>query len=118
MLARSCTIAWGCVSKPEVQAEAVDLLAMHGRVNFFAGLGKAQRIPVDTNRVHYQGLTLTGTTGSSNSDYAASLRLIGQGRLSLSPLITETFTLDDIEKAMDYAGSGAGMKAMILFDSK
>ena len=115
---RGVDVALTCVSKPEVQAEAVDLLAMHGRVNFFAGLGKAQRVPVDTNRVHYQGLTLTGTTGSSNSDYAASLRLVGQGRLDLSPLVTETFTLDDIEKAMDYAGSGAGMKAMILFDTK
>ncbi|MEJ1181026.1 MULTISPECIES: zinc-dependent dehydrogenase [unclassified Pseudarthrobacter] len=110
-------VALTCVSKPEVQAQAVDLLATHGRVNFFAGLGKAQAVALDTNRVHYQGLTLTGTTGSSNSDYASALSLVGEGRLDLSPLISQTFTLDDIEKAMDYAGSGQGMKAMILFES-
>jgi threonine dehydrogenase-like Zn-dependent dehydrogenase len=110
-------VALTCVSKPEVQAQAVDLLATHGRVNFFAGLGKAQPVALDTNRVHYQGLTLTGTTGSSNSDYASALSLVGEGRLDLSPLISQTFTLDDIEKAMDYAGSGQGMKAMILFES-
>jgi threonine dehydrogenase-like Zn-dependent dehydrogenase len=86
-------------------------------VNFFAGLGKAQTVPLDTNRVHYQGLTLTGTTGSSNSDYAESLWLVGERRLDLSPLVSQTFTLDDIEKAMAYAGSGQGMKAMILFES-
>lgn len=114
---RGVDVALTCVSKPEVQAQAVELLATHGRVNFFAGLGKAQTVPLDTNRVHYQGLTLTGTTGSSNSDYAASLRLVGEGRLDLSPLVSQTFTLDDIEKAMAYAGSGQGMKAMILFES-
>jgi threonine dehydrogenase-like Zn-dependent dehydrogenase len=114
---RGVDVALTCVSKPEVQAQAVQLLATHGRVNFFAGLGKAQTVPLDTNRVHYQGLTLTGTTGSSNSDYAESLRLVGERRLDLSPLVSQTFTLDDIEKAMAYAGSGQGMKAMILFES-
>ncbi|GAA2140006.1 zinc-dependent dehydrogenase [Arthrobacter humicola] len=114
---RGIDVALTCVSKPEVQAQAVQLLATHGRVNFFAGLGKAQTVPLDTNRVHYQGLTLTGTTGSSNSDYAESLRLVGERRLDLSPLVSQTFTLDDIEKAMAYAGSGQGMKAMILFES-
>jgi threonine dehydrogenase-like Zn-dependent dehydrogenase len=114
---RGIDVALTCVSKPEVQAQAVQLLATHGRVNFFAGLGKAQTVPLDTNRVHYQGLTLTGTTGSSNSDYAESLWLVGERRLDLSPLVSQTFTLDDIEKAMAYAGSGQGMKAMILFES-
>lgn len=114
---RGIDVALTCVSKPEVQAQAVQLLATHGRVNFFAGLGKAQTVPLDTNRVHYRGLTLTGTTGSSNSDYAESLRLVGERRLDLSPLVSQTFTLDDIEKAMAYAGSGQGMKAMILFES-
>lgn len=114
---RGVDVALTCVSKPEVQAEAVQLLAMHGRVNFFAGLGQPQNVALDTNRIHYQGLTLTGTTGSSNADYAASLQLVGDGRVTLAPLVGKTFTLDDIDEAMAYSSSGQGMKAMILFES-
>jgi threonine dehydrogenase-like Zn-dependent dehydrogenase len=93
----------------------VQLLATHGRVNFFAGLGTGEDVGVDTNRVHYKGLTLTGTTGSSNADYAQALALIGQRRVDLSTLVTRTFDLDDIADAFAYAASGAGMKAGITF---
>lgn len=112
---RGVDVAITCVSKPEAQSQAVDLLATHGRVNFFAGLGAAQTVPIDTNRLHYKALTLTGTTGSSNADYAASLAIAGDGRIDLSRLISRTFSLDDIGDAIAFAGSGQGMKAMIEF---
>ena len=91
----------------------MQLLATHGRLNFFAGLGVAADVGIDTNRVHYKGLTLTGTTGSSNADYAKALQLVGDGRVDLSGLLTETFSIDDIAEAFDYAASGAGMKAVV-----
>jgi L-iditol 2-dehydrogenase len=109
-------VAITCVSDAQVQSDAVQLLATHGRVNFFAGLGIAAGVPIDTNRVHYKGLTLTGTTGSSNADYAKALQLAGDGRVDLSVLLSETFRIDDIAHAFDYAASGAGMKASVTFD--
>ena len=112
---RGVDVAITAASSPQVQADAVHLLATHGRVNFFAGLGTGVDVGVDTNRVHYQGLTLTGTTGSSNADYAQALELIGQRRVDLSALVTRTFALDDIGDAFAYAASGAGMKAGITF---
>jgi L-iditol 2-dehydrogenase len=109
-------VAITAVSSAEVQATAVQLLATHGRVNFFAGLGVAADVGIDTNRVHYKGLTLTGTTGSSNADYAKALQLVGQGRVDLSGLVTETFGIEGIAGAFEYAASGAGMKAVVSFD--
>lgn len=104
------------VSIPEVQQQAVNLLATHGRVNFFAGLGKGVSVQIDTNRVHYRGLKLLGTTGSSHVDYARSLALVSEGRLNLAPLITATYTLDQIETAFEYAQGAEGLKAVILFE--
>ncbi len=115
---RGVDVAITCVSKPEVQSQAVELLATHGRVNFFAGLGRAQQVPIDTNRLHYRALTLTGTTGSSNSDYLTALGFAGDGRIDLEPLVTRSFVLDEIAEALEYAGSGTGMKAMIEFDAR
>ncbi|MFB2596402.1 zinc-dependent dehydrogenase [Herbiconiux sp. P17] len=115
---RGVDVAITCVSKPEVQTQAVDLLATHGRANFFAGLGVAQQVPIDTNRLHYKALSLTGTTGSSNSDYLTSLGFVGDGRIDLEPLVSRSFDLDEIAEALEYAGSGTGMKAMIEFAAR
>ena len=112
---RGVDVVVTAASSPQVQADAVQLLATHGRVNFFAGLGTGVDVGLDTNRVHYQGLTLTGTTGSSNADYAQALALIGDRRVDLSGLVTRTFALDDIADAFAYAASGAGLKAGITF---
>lgn len=109
-------VAITAVSSAEVQATAVQLLATHGRLNFFAGLGMATGVEIDTNRVHYKGLTLTGTTGSSNADYAKALQLVGDRRVDLSGMLSETFPIQDIAGAFAYAASGAGMKAVVSFD--
>lgn len=104
------------VSVAEVQAQSIALLATHGRVNFFGGLGKNTLVPIDTNRVHYRGLKLVGTTGSTNSDYYKCLTLVADGRARLRPLVTGTFPLADINRAFEYAMAGEGLKAMILND--
>jgi L-iditol 2-dehydrogenase len=101
------------VSVPEVQTQAVELLATHGRVNFFAGLGKAGRVPIDTNRVHYRGLRLVGTTGSTNADYFKCLTLVAEGRVDLNRLVRARFRLTEINQAFDYAASGEGLKTVI-----
>lgn len=112
---RGVDVAITCVSKAAVQAQAVDLLATFGRVNFFAGLGVPESVPIDTNRVHYRALTLTGTTGSSNADYRSALDLAASGRIDLERLASERFNIESITDALAYAGSGQGMKAMLEF---
>jgi threonine dehydrogenase-like Zn-dependent dehydrogenase len=103
-----------CASSADVQAQAVELVGTHGRVNFFSGLGTAQGVPVDTNRLHYRGITLTGTTGSSNADYDRALRLAGEGRVDLGHLVSRSFPLDELTDAFEYAASGQGLKAMVV----
>jgi threonine dehydrogenase-like Zn-dependent dehydrogenase len=112
---RGADVVITCVSNPSVQTEAVELLANHGRVNFFAGLGTGGEVPINTNLLHYKGLVLTGTTGSSNYDYDRALSLVADGRVDLAQLISRTFRIDDINEAMEHAASGSGMKAMVLF---
>ena len=71
-------------------------------------------VPIDTNLVHYKGLRLVGTTGSTNSDYYKCLTLVSEGRANLARLVTKTFSLDEINDAFAYAASGEGMKAMVI----
>jgi 2-desacetyl-2-hydroxyethyl bacteriochlorophyllide A dehydrogenase len=115
--AQDVDVAIVAVSSAEAQQQAVELLAPHGRLNFFSGLGKARGVEIDSNRVHYKALTLTGTTGSSNGDYTRALELVASGRASLSPLVSGTFALEEIGAALDHARSRAGMKAMVVMET-
>ncbi|MEU6035050.1 zinc-dependent dehydrogenase [Actinomadura sp. NPDC047616] len=113
---RGADVAVTAVSSAQVQAETVELLATHGRINFFSGLGGLEPPRIDTDRLHYKGLLLTGTTGSSNFDYDRSLQLVRDRNLALSSLVSDTFPLERIQDALAHAALGSGMKTMVVLD--
>ena len=86
-----------------------------GRLNLFAGLAPGGTAAIDTNLVHYRALTVTGTTGSSYADYDAAMRLVGEGRVDLEAIASDTFPVERIHDAIEHAESGAGMKPVIAF---
>jgi len=115
---RGADVVVTCVSKPEVMSESIGLLATLGRVNFFGGLGRGADVPIDANRVHYGGLLVTGTTGSRNADYAASLRLVADGRVDLARLVTRTFPFARVQDAFAAAASKQEIKVMLLDEER
>lgn len=113
---RGVDVVITCVSNPDVIASATDLLARLGRLNVFSGLGDAARPAIDVNALHYRELVMTGTTGASNKDYRDVLDLLGRDDVDLSPIISQRFSVEDIQAALDHAASGAGMKPLISFE--
>jgi threonine dehydrogenase-like Zn-dependent dehydrogenase len=102
-------------SVPEVQAQALELAARGGRVNFFGGLPKGQEIvPLNTNLIHYKELQVGATTGSSVLDFHQAMRIAAAGKIHLSGLATGLFPLDQLHKAFDYAAGSQGMKAVVV----
>jgi len=60
--------------------EGIVSLARKGVVHLFGGVPFRERmIPLDTHRVHYDGISITGSSGSGPSDLAKALEMIGQG---------------------------------------
>jgi threonine dehydrogenase-like Zn-dependent dehydrogenase len=99
---------------PAAQEQALDLAAPLGRINFFGGLPQGREfISFNSNRVHYEQLVVTGTTGSSNHQYRKSMEIIASGRVDLSPLITACFPLSEVEEAFKLAASKKAMKVLI-----
>ena len=99
---------------PEAQEQALGLAAPQGRINFFGGLPQGREfIEVNSNRVHYKQLVVTGTTGSSNYQYRKSMEIIASGRVDLSPLISARFPLSEIAEAFSLAASKKAMKVLI-----
>jgi len=102
-------------SVPELQRQALEMAAAHGRINFFGGLPKGKEdVPLNTNLIHYKELCVLGTTGSSISDYHKSQQIVASKKIDLKPLISATFSIEDTVKAFEYASGRRGLKALVV----
>jgi L-iditol 2-dehydrogenase len=96
------------------QESAVDLAAIGGRINFFGGLPKDKpKINFDSNTVHYKELLVTGTTACSTGDCRRAAQIISSGRISLSDLVSQRFTLADAVTAFAAAEDGHSLKVVL-----
>jgi len=116
---RGCDIVITACSVPEMQPKALELAAVHGRVNFFGGMpsGK-ENVTLNTNLIHYKELTVLGTTGSTLSDFHKSIEIAASGKTNLISLATGRFPLDKTLDAFAYAASGSGMKAVVVMEGE
>jgi len=111
---RGADVVFTACPAPEVQEQAVGLLAEHGRVNFFGGLPAGQEcIGLNANTVHYRELTVTGSHGCSSYHCQRALQVQGSRRVDLRPLITNVFNLSAAVEAMGAAMAGKGFKTVI-----
>jgi len=107
-------VAIVCAPSAQLQQQAVACLARFGRLNFFSGLAPGIHPEIDTNKIHYWGLKLMGTTGSSVGDFARTMQLMETGQVNVNDVITDKFAMDDAVAAFDHALAGKGLKTLIL----
>ena len=102
-------------SVPELQQQALELAAPHGRINFFGGLPKGkEEVTLNTNLIHYKELLVLGTTGSSILDYHKAMHIAASKKIDLQPLMSRTFNIEETVKAFEYASSKKGMKVFVV----
>ena len=96
---------------PQIQELSVQLAADHARINFFGGLPKgSEHITLDSNRIHYKELTVTGSHGCCTYHCQKALQLQGDKAVDLGPLITDVFELSQANEAMANAVAGHGLR--------
>lgn len=99
---------------PRAQEQAVELVAIGGRINFFGGLPKDRStIKLDSNLIHYKELVVTGTTACSTDDCRRAAEIINTGRIDLSMLIGARFPLKDVIDALQVMEQGKALKVIL-----
>ena len=102
---------------PSVQAKALELANIGGRIIFFGGIAaKGEPVPINTNLIHYKQLIVSGTTRASLYQYRKTLRFISDGVLDVKPLITERLPLKDFARGVETAKNGIGLKNVITME--
>jgi len=79
----------------KVQEESIKYLAKEGVVTFFGGTPFKDRIiQLDTHRVHYDGIMITGSSGSDPSDIVKALEMISNGSVDPGNYVVKCGGLD------------------------
>ena len=96
------------------QETAVDVAAIGGRINLFGGLPKDRpHIQLDSNRVHYKELIVTGTTACSTADCRQAAELVNTGVVDLSDLVSRRFPLREAVAAFAAAEDRQSLKIVL-----
>ena len=98
----------------EAHEQAIEMVAKHGRVNLFGGLGKgARNLSIPSNTIHYKECFVLGSHGSVPRHHRIAMALIEKGVVDVARCITHRFPLDEIHAAFDAAEKHEGLKVLV-----
>ena len=89
-------VVFECTGLPEVWEEAVTMVSRGGCVVLFGGCPSGTTVTYDTARLHYDQITLKGVFHFTPEAVRRSYRLLADGRLDVTPLITGDRTLEQV----------------------
>jgi L-iditol 2-dehydrogenase len=103
------------VGVPETCEAAVQAVRKGGVVNLFAGCPADARVGIDSQRLHYQELTIKSTFHHTPQSVRKAFRLIADGLVDPNAFITGQEPLDRLPRVLDRMARGAdGLKTAIL----
>jgi L-iditol 2-dehydrogenase len=103
------------VGLPETCEAAIRAVRKGGVVNLFAGCPADSRIGIDSQRLHYQELTIKSTFHHTPESVRKAFRLIADGHVDPNAFITGQESLDRLPDVLRHMSSGGeGLKTAIL----
>jgi L-iditol 2-dehydrogenase len=103
-----------CVGRTEVWEQAVALARRGGEVLLFGGCETGSVVRMDTDRVHYDELTLRGGFHYTPDSVRRAWELICSGALKLEPLVSDRVRLDELPGAFERMRRLEALKVAIV----
>ncbi|HUL79715.1 MAG TPA: zinc-binding dehydrogenase, partial [Vicinamibacteria bacterium] len=103
------------VGQPETCEAAIRGVRKGGVVNLFGGCPADTRIGIDSQRLHYQELTIKSTFHHTPESVRKAFRLIADGHVDPKAFISGEASLDHLPEVLGrLARGGGGLKTAIL----
>jgi len=106
-------------NNPSSLTLAFYLANKNGKVIIFSGIKNRQEhsfsepFNIDPNIIHYGQISVYGSFSSNPDNLREAMKLVYEGELNLKNLVTDTFSLDNIDNALRAAESFKGLKSVI-----
>jgi L-iditol 2-dehydrogenase len=102
-----------CTGRLEVWEHVPGYVRRGGTVSFFGGLPNSARVTFLAGRLHYDEIRLISPFHFGPPAVARAFELLRDGKISVAPLVTRTFSLDQIAEAFTLLDGGEGIKFAI-----
>jgi threonine dehydrogenase-like Zn-dependent dehydrogenase len=103
------------VGNTAVQETAFDLVGTGGTVALYAGIHgeSSPQITHDPNRVHYDEVSVVGTSSKTKAEFARALDIVAKGSLGVTDLITDRIPLADVDSGVEAVARQETIKTMV-----
>ena len=112
---RGADVVIEAVGLPTTSEAAVRAVRKGGVVQLFGGCPADTQIGIDSQRLHYQELTIKSTFHHTPESVRKAFRLIADGHVDPNLFITAEAPLENLPEVLDRMGQGGGgLKTAIL----
>ena len=101
------------VGVPAIVNDLLKLVRKGGRLNLFAGFPDAGAATVEANLIHYNEITMNGTTAATRLDYLTAVCMIASRRVNVKDIVTHRFGINGFREAYELQKAGHGLKLVI-----
>lgn len=105
---RGADIVIEAVATPLAWQWAVEMVRKGGTVNFFGGCAAGTKVELDTNRLHYNNITLRASFHHTPATARRAFELIASGRFRCSETITSRAPLTELNRVFRQLMNRAG----------
>ena len=102
-----------CVGRPAAWTQAVDLVRRGGEVLFFGGCEAGRGVTLDSERIHYDEITLRGGFHLTPDSVARAWELIRVGSVKLAEVVTHRMPLEELPAAFELMRRREALKVVI-----
>lgn len=95
---RGVDVAIEAVATPATWQQAVEMVRKGGTVNFFGGPATGTKVELDTNRLHYNDITLKASFHHTPATARKAFELITSGRFNCREYITGRAPLSSVDE--------------------
>lgn len=103
-----------CTGMPDVWEASVNYVRRGGTVILFGGCKSNTTVTYDTGRLHYDEITLRGVFHYTPSDVRKAYKLLREGKLGVSRLISGRYSLQHTQEAFERLAKSRGIKYVIV----
>lgn len=95
-------------------AQSIQMARKLASVVWFAGFPRPAELQIDANLIHYSGINLKGTSGSTIRHAHKILDWLAAGRLDIAPMITHRFQFEEAKHALDLCAGQSEVLKVVL----
>jgi L-sorbose 1-phosphate reductase len=104
------------VGRNDVQQAAFGLINPGGVINLFGGLGQSERfLQVDSRQVHYDEITIVGSSGGDPYDLESALDCLVSGEIDAGNYVWAAGSLEHVPEALELMRQNIPLGRVIIY---